>query len=462
MKYVSTRNQNHKVTFCDALLNGLAPDGGLYFPETFPELSKQDIAALKSYSYEELAFYITNLFIEDEIPDTELKNIISSAYQSFTYPGNVPLRQIDHQLWMLELYYGPTLSFKDYAMQLLAPLMNHMCKKTGRKLTIIGATSGDTGSAALHAFQDQSEIKIAILHPHERVSEIQRRQMCTLQSNNILNIALNGFFDDCQNIVKALFNDKEFRTKMQPSAVNSINWARIMAQIVYYAYAALSLGAPDRPVNFVVPTGNFGNILAAYILKRMGFPIEKLVIASNQNDILTRFFQDNDLSKHHVTASISPSMDIQISSNFERYLFELYNRDGDHIQTMMQNFAQDGSVSIEHEKWLEAKQIFEAYRASEDQTLQTIKQHYDQTGMVIDPHTAIGVYAANQFKRDATPTVIASTAHPAKFSDAIASALSQKPILPPHIESLFNLEEKYLIIDNDTTKVKHVIMNQFL
>lgn len=461
LKYLSTRNADLKFSFQEAVLSGLAPDGGLFLPEAYPTISPATIRAWQGKTYQQVAFEIFKLFIEDELKDTVIQALIDQAYQNFSHPLKAPLKELEHNLYLLELFYGPTYSFKDYAMQFLAPLLNKICQIRGEKITIIGATSGDTGSAALHAFQGQSELKIAILHPHNRVSPVQRRQMTCLEGENILNIALEGYFDDCQNHVKALFNDAEFRQNMNPSAVNSINWARIMAQTVYYAFASLQLGAPDQPIAITVPTGNFGNIFAAYIVKKMGFPIETLLIASNQNDILTRCFVENDLSQKQVKPSISPSMDIQISSNFERYLFDLFDRDSTVIASMMQDFNKNGSISLPTEKWQQACQMFQADHCSEQETLQTINKAKHDYKEIIDPHTAVGVFASWNKRNKDLPHIIAATAHPAKFPDAIEQATGTKPDMPQPLADLFDKQERFDIVGNDFILVKQKIISHF-
>ena len=460
MKYVSTRGQAPILNFDDALLSGLARDGGLYVPEAWPTFSTDDIAGLKGLSYSETAFQIMRPFTEGVIAEDDLAELINSSYADFDDPAVAPLKQLGNAEWLMELFHGPTLAFKDYAMQFLGRVFDHVLTKRGERVTIVGATSGDTGSAAIEACRGRDAIEIFILHPEGRVSDVQRRQMTTVSDANVHNIAINGTFDDCQSMVKAMFNDTEFRDRCKLSAVNSINWVRVMAQIVYYFYGACKLGAPETPVSFSVPTGNFGNVFAGYGAKRMGLNIEQLIIGSNSNDILTRFFEDGRMTTTGVHPTISPSMDIQISSNFERLLFELYGRDGNAIKTMMDTFNDTGSFEVGHSQLDQALTLFAAQRYSDDETRATIAQVLAENEELLDPHSAIGVAAGRARRRNnETPLIALATAHPAKFPDAVKQASGQHPALPDSLSDLFQREEHVTVLDNDLAQVQDFVNN---
>jgi threonine synthase len=454
VKFISTRGQAPALSFEDVVLTGLANDGGLYVPESIPQFSLEEIAAMRGLPYNELAFKIMSPFIGDELRDSELKDIIDRSYASFRHRAIAPLVQIGHNEWILELFQGPTLAFKDFALQFLGNLLDFILSKRQQKVVVMGATSGDTGSAAIEGCRHCKNVDIFILHPNKRVSEVQRRQMTTVIADNVHNIALEGNFDDCQNMVKASFADQTFIPDgRQLVAVNSINWARIMAQIVYYFYSALALGSPDRPVSFAVPTGNFGDIFAGYLASRMGLPIEQLVIATNQNDILHRCLSANDHSKKALEHSLSPSMDIMVSSNFERMLFDLYDRDGNAIAELMMKFK-SGAMTLSDEALRRARQLFSSYRLGDEQVLGVIKNTYEQSAYLLDPHTAIGVEAARKTRRNVNvPMICFATAHPAKFPDAIQQAGCQDPALPSHMQDLFQREERYQLLANDIVKV---------
>ena len=458
MKYVSTRGQAPILDFDDALLSGLARDGGLYVPENWPSFSSGDISALNDLSYAETAFRVMRPFTGESISDDELGWLIEDAYASFDDPDVAPMKQLAEGEWLMELFHGPTLAFKDVAMQFLGRIFDHVLQKRGKRVTIVGATSGDTGSAAIEAFRGRDAIEIFILHPEGRVSDVQRMQMTTVVDANVHNIALKGTFDDCQNMVKAMFNDTSFRDRCNLSAVNSINWARVMAQSVYYFYAAVRLGNPLRPVSFAVPTGNFGNVFAGYGAARMGLNIEQLIIGSNNNDILTRFFETGSMEMTGVSPTISPSMDIQISSNFERLLFELYGRDGNIIKTMMDDFNDTGSFSVGPEQMEQAHKLFSAQRFSDDETRQMIARVFADNKELLDPHSAIGV-AAGRARRSnpETPLVAMATAHPAKFPDAVEQASGQYPTLPEKLSGLFDRSEHFTILENDMSQVQAFI-----
>lgn len=460
MKYISTRGQAPELDFEEAVLTGMASDGGLYVPAELPKFSKEEIASFASMSYDQLAFHIMKPFVAAAISDSELKALIEDAYTSFRHSAIAPMVQLDQNLWVLELFHGPTLAFKDFALQFLGRLFDFILERRGQKVAIMGATSGDTGSAAIEGCRRCNNVDIFILHPFERVSDVQRRQMTTVIADNVKNIAVKGNFDDCQNMVKASFADQSFLPKgRQLVAVNSINWARIMAQIVYYFYSAAALGAPHRQVSYSVPTGNFGDIFAGYLAKKMGLPIEKLVIGTNSNDILHRCISDNDHSLNPLIHSLSPSMDIMVSSNFERMLFDLYERDGSAISEMMANFKETGELKLNTPALERAREIFSSYRLDDDAMLSIIRQEYENTGYLLDPHSAIGVAAAraNMGSSD-VPMVCLATAHPAKFPDAVKkSGYPNDPALPHHMADLFEREEKYEVIEKDIDSVQSYI-----
>lgn len=467
MKFISTRGDAPTLSFEEVVLAGLANDGGLYVPETLPSFSQAEIASWSGLSYQELAFNIIHPFIDGEIAGDDLKAIIEKAYSSFRHDAIAPLVQTGHNEWVLELFQGPTLAFKDFALQFLGHLLDFILAKRNQKVVVMGATSGDTGSAAIEGCRRCENIDIFILHPHERVSEVQRRQMTTVIADNVFNIALNGNFDDCQNMVKASFRDQSFLPDgRQLVAVNSINWARIMAQIVYYFYSSLALGGPHREVSFSVPTGNFGDIFAGYLAKQMGLPIEQLIIATNTNDILHRCIADNDHSKQSLHHSLSPSMDIMVSSNFERLLFDLYKRQGGEIQRLMAEF-ESGNMSLSDDALRNARELFSSFKLNDEDMLDLLAQMYQQNGYLLDPHTAIGVAAARAERRNQeTPMVCLATAHPAKFPEAVAKAAQKhvavqlsEPSLPGHMHDLFSRDERYQVIDNDIDQVHGFIAN---
>lgn len=455
-KYISTRGGGESLTFTEVLLAGLAPDGGLYVPESWPQV---DFSKLAGKHYTDVAFEVLKPFVGEDIPDDDLMAMIVEVYENnFTHSVVAPMVQVGSNTFILELFHGPTLAFKDYALQLVGRLFDYVLEKKGQRVTIVGATSGDTGSAAIEGCKPCENIDIFILHPKGRTSEVQRRQMTTIDSPNVHNIALEGNFDDCQHMVKEMFGDTAFRGDMNLSAVNSINWARIAAQIVYYATSALALGAPSRKVSFAVPTGNFGNVYAAWCAKKIGLPIEKLVIGSNRNDILTRFFETGEMIKGEVEPSLSPSMDIQVSSNFERYLFELHGRDAKKIGILMDRFKTEGSFKVDEKLMAKARADFESRRCNDDQTTRMMAECHRETGYLIDPHTAVGLHAAWQGERDmATPLVALACAHPAKFPDAVQKATGISPPLPAHLSDLYERKETVTTLPNDLEKVQEFI-----
>jgi len=458
MQYISTRGSAQKLSFEEAMLTGLARDGGLYVPEIWPELSQDEIAAFAGLSYQEIALRVMTPFVGDTFTQDEFRGIIERAYSSFNHDAICPLAQIGHNHFLLELFHGPTLAFKDVAMQLIGQMFDAALKRRGERLTIVGATSGDTGSAAIEAFRGSEAVDVFIMYPHGRVSEVQRRQMTTPVEANVHALAIDGDFDDCQARLKDMFNDFEFRDEVRLAGVNSINWARVMAQVVYFFTAAVSLGAPERRVSFTVPTGNFGDIFAGYVAKRMGLPIDRLIIATNQNDILHRTLQDGHHSKEGVTPSISPSMDIQVSSNFERLLFDLYDREGDAVSQVMSDLNTKGAFKLSQGALSKLHEEFDSGRASEDETSKTIKNMSDTVGQVLCPHTAVGVKVANEQSGDGSvPMVTLATAHAAKFPDAVEAACDIRPPLPPHMADMYERKERVTRVANELSAIEAVV-----
>ena len=457
MDYISTRGEAPSLKFRDAMLAGLARDGGLYVPREWPSLTKKDIRALRGKRYQDVAFEVLKHFVADEIPADKFKAMIEEAYATFRHPAVVPLVQTGPNDFVLELFHGTTLAFKDVAMQLLARLMDYALAERGERATIVGATSGDTGGAAIDAFAGRERTDIFILFPHGKVSPVQQRQMTTSNAANVHALAVRGNFDDCQNLVKEMFNDAAFRDRLKLSGVNSINWARIMAQVVYYFTAALSLGAPDRKVSFTVPTGNFGDIFAGYVAKKMGLPIDRLVIATNDNDILARTLKSGRYEMRGVKATTSPSMDIQISSNFERLLFESYNRDPASVRSAMAGLKQSGAFEVQPDALKAIRREFRAGRATEKQVAATIRETLSATGYLIDPHTATGVFVAQKNLRATSPMVTLATAHPAKFPAAVKSACGIDPALPSWLADLMQREERFDILEPELKAVETFI-----
>ena len=459
MRYISTRGKAPTLNFEDVLLAGLASDGGLYVPENLPRFTVEEIASWADLPYHELAFRVMRPFVAGCIDDADFKAIVKDTYSVFEHSAVAPLRQLDSNEWVLELFHGPTLAFKDFALQLLGRLLDHFLSKRNERVVIMGATSGDTGSAAIEGCRRCENVDIFILHPHQRVSEVQRRQMTSALSDNIHNIAIEGNFDDCQEMVKASFADQSFLKGTRLVAVNSINWARIMAQIVYYFHAAIQLGGPQRSIAFSVPTGNFGDIFAGYLARNMGLPINQLIVATNRNDILHRFMSGNRYNKDALHPTLSPSMDIMVSSNFERLLFDMHGRDGAKVTELMDHFRATGEMSVEDERWTETRKLFDSLAVDDDQTCATIAKDYKDTGELLDPHTAIGVHAARECRRSlATPMVTLGTAHPVKFPEAVQKAVpSASPVLPMHMADLFEREERCTVLANDLAVVQDFV-----
>ena len=453
MKYISTRGQAPELTFEDAMLTGLARDGGLYVPETIPQLSTDDIKAMAGKSYEEIAFQVMRPFVGDTFSDDDFKGIIERAYKGFGHAARAPLVQLDHGHYLLELFHGPTLAFKDFAMQLIGQLFQTALSRRKERVTIVGATSGDTGSAAIEAFRGLDNVDIFIIYPHGRISEVQRRQMTTPSESNVHALAMDGDFDDCQARLKDMFNDFEFRDGVRLAGVNSINWARVLAQVVYYFSSAVSVGAPNLKVSFTVPTGNFGDIFAGYIAKRMGLPIDRLVVATNQNDILHRCLSGKGYHKGETSPSISPSMDIQVSSNFERAMFDAYDRDGNAVSQLMDELKQ-GGFDVSQGAMEVLQSHFDSGRASEEETSSTITETLKTSGELLCPHSAIGVKVANDQPASKTPMITLATAHPAKFPDAVEAASGIRPPLPARMADLYERDERVTRIANNLDALK--------
>lgn len=457
MQYISTRGQAPTLPFSDALLAGLARDGGLYLPQSYPKFSPSELKAMEGKSYEEIAFLALKPFVGESFSDADFKAMIKAAYGSFRHKAVTPLVQTYTNEWVLELFHGPTLAFKDLAMQLLGRMMDNVLSSRGQRATIVGATSGDTGGAAIEAFKGLSQVDIFILFPEGRVSDVQRRMMTTVTAHNVHAVSVKGTFDDCQAMVKSLFNHHEFRDKVQLSGVNSINWARIAAQIVYYFYACSTLGM--RPVRFVVPTGNFGDIFAGFVAKQMGLPIVELTIATNENDILERTMKTGVYEVTGVHATSSPSMDIQISSNFERLLFESVGRDSGAVRNMMGSLAQAGSFALPPSSHHYIKQGFSAHRASESEVKATMKQVLSESGYLLDPHTAVGV-AASRALKCSVPSVVLSTAHPAKFPEKVKDFTGVDAPLPPSCGDLLTRKEHFTTIEASANDFEKLILGQ--
>jgi threonine synthase len=455
MRYISTRGQAPVLTFEAAMMTGLARDGGLYVPEVVPVLGHAAIAEMAGMSYEDVAFRVMWPFLGDTFSESEFRGLLSRAYVGFGHAARAPMVQLGANHFLLELFHGPTLAFKDFAMQLIGQMMQAVLSRTGDRVTIVGATSGDTGSAAMEAFRGLANVDLFILFPHGRVSDVQRRQMTTPVEGNVHALAMDGDFDDCQARVKDMFNDFAFRDGVRLAGVNSINWARVLAQVVYYFYAAVALGAPGRKVSFTVPTGNFGDIFAGYIARKMGLPIDQLVIATNQNDILHRAITTGDYTTDGVKPSISPSMDIQVSSNFERALFDAYGRDGAAVSALMGELKA-GGFHISQGAIESLRATFASGRCSEDETLATITATHRETGEVLCPHSAVGVKVA-QDHLGVIPMVTLATAHPAKFPDAVERAMGTRPALPARMADLFDRPERQTRVPNDLVTIQSLI-----
>ena len=456
MKYVSTRGKAPDLNFEEAMLTGLARDGGLYVPEEYPLLSAQQISSFSTKSYEEVAFEIMKPFIGDTFSDDEFKRIIKTAYSGFSHRAKCPMVQLSENHFLLELFHGPTLAFKDVAMQLIGQMFEAALKRRGEKVTIVGATSGDTGSAAMEAFKGLDSVDLFIMYPHGRVSEVQRRQMTTPQETNVHALAVDGDFDTCQALLKDMFNDFDFRDEVRLAGVNSINWARVLAQVVYYFTSAVAIGAPNRKVSFSVPTGNFGDIFAGYVAKKMGLPIDRLIIATNQNDILHRTVKTGNHTKSEVKPSISPSMDIQVSSNFERLIFDLYQRDGSKVTELFDALKNDGTFTLSNEANKQLINEFDSGCCSDIETIQAIKKYHGSMGEILCPHSAIGV-SVSEDQMGESPMITLATAHPAKFPDAVQKACGVIPDLPSHMADLYDRDERMTRVPGDLNALEAII-----
>jgi threonine synthase len=457
MRYISTRGQAPALSFEEVVLTGMASDGGLYVPETLPEFSREELADMAGLSYAEIAFRVMKPFVNGEIDDATFRNIVTEAYATFNHDAVLPLKQLDANHFLLEQFHGPTLAFKDVALQLLGRLLDHFLKKRGERAVIMGATSGDTGSAAIEGCRHCDNLDIFILHPHNRVSEVQRRQMTSVLANNVFNIAIEGNFDDAQAMVKASFADQSFLNGTRLVAVNSINWARIMAQIVYYIASGVALGAPHREVSFCVPSANFGNVFAGYMAYKMGLPVKQFIIATNANDILHRTLAANDFSKKELAATLAPSMDIVVSSNFERLLFDAYDRDGLAVAALLERFQQE-PTTLADAPLAKLREKFSSYSVDDATILEVIRDAHKRTGEMLDPHTATGYRAAERARADqSTPMITLATAHPAKFAEAVVKAGFLGVPLPPHMEDLIEREERYTVLPAELAAVQQFV-----
>jgi threonine synthase len=460
MRYVSTRGEAAPLDFVEVMLAGLARDGGLYVPETWPQLDAATIAGFAGRPYAEVACEVMRPFIAGALDEADVARIAQEAYGGFRHPATAPLTQIAPGTFVLELFHGPTLAFKDLAMQLVARLMDHVLRQRGERTTIAVATSGDTGGAAVEAFRGRSQVDLVVLYPHNRISDVQRRMMTTARDDNVHALAIEGTFDDCQATVKAMFNHHAFRDRVRLSAVNSINWARVLAQVVYYFTAAVALGAPGRKVAFTVPTGNFGDVYAGYVAARMGLPIDRLVIATNVNDILARTFATGVYELREVMPTTSPSMDIQVSSNFERLLFDAYGRDAAPIRALMGSLAQSKRFAVSSAALAEMRKRFSAARADEDEVAATMRATFREAGYCIDPHTAVALAVAEKEVRDPkVPMVVLSTAHPAKFPDAVEAACGHRPALPDWLSDLARRGERVTVLPADQAAVEKFVLS---
>ena len=458
MRYLSTRGEAAEAGFEAVLLDGLARDGGLTLPTLWPRFSFDEQRAMVGLPYAELVTRVIAPFVGEAISEEALGAMAAESYAGFDHAAVAPLKQLGPGLWLMELFHGPTLAFKDYPLQMVGRLFDHVLRARGGHVTIVGATSGDTGSAAIESCRGRGSIDIFILHPHGRVSEVQRRQMTSVGEPNVHNLAIQGTFDDCQDLVKALFNDHAFRDEARLSAVNSINWARIMVQVAYYFHAALALGAPERSVAFSVPTGNFGNVFAGYVARQMGLPIARLIVGSNRNDILTRFFESGAMTMAPVEPSLSPSMDIQVSSNFERLLFDLLERDGAAVARTLAGFRQSGAFRLGEPVMARARALFEAHRCDDEASLAEVARTRAETGELVDPHSAIGIAAARAARTaPEVPLVAMATAHPAKFPEAVERAVGERPALPERLADLYERDEHFSVLPNDLWAVRSYI-----
>lgn len=460
ISYTSTRGSVAAADLRHVTMTGLAPDGGLYVPHTWPQFTLTDILALTNASYQDIAFMVMRPFFAGSLDDATLRTLIAQAYSTFHDPAITPLRKLDDRLSVLELFHGPTLAFKDVALQFLGTVFDYFLTQSKNRMTVVGATSGDTGSAAIAALAGRKNIDVFILYPHKGPSDIQRRQMTCVDAPNIHAIAIDGSFDDCQSLVKALFADEAFRQQHNLAAVNSINWLRILAQMVYYVATAARLGA-NKPISYVVPTGNFGNIYAAYAATQCGLLTSKLAIASNVNDVLPRFFGSGTMQAYPVQNTTSPSMDIQISSNFERLLFDLVGRAPKTLSALMHQLQQDKSYTVSPLQLGMARQLFTAGRVNDDETITTIRSTYDQYGYILDPHSAVGMATAQKLRHELPdPVVTLACAHPAKFPDIIERAIGLRPELPAYVAKIIDKPERSTLIQANITTLKALMVDR--
>ena len=458
MRYVSTRGQAPVTDFETVLLSGLAPDGGLYVPENWPAFGPREFSSLAKRPYAETAVRVMAPFLDDWVPPDAFEGMVEAAYAGFDHADTAPLTPLGSDEWLLELFHGPTLAFKDFALQILGHLFDHALARRGEHRTIVVATSGDTGSAAIEAFRDKESLNIIVLHPKGRITDMQRRQMTTVDAANVFNVAIEGTFDDCQALLKAMFADTGFRDRHRLSAVNSINWARIMAQAAYYFHAASRLDDSGAGVSFAVPTGNFGDVYAGYAAARMGLPVRQLIVATNRNDILARTLNDGEYRMAGVTPTISPSMDIEVASNFERLLFEVHGRDGGEVERLMTELAADGGFRLEAAALEAIGALFTAHAVDEETTKLTIATVKNDSGVLVDPHTAVAIAAARACRREqAVPMIVLATAHAAKFPDAVTEATGSAPGIPPLLAAVAGRQERYQVLPNDLAMVQAYI-----
>jgi len=458
MKYISTRNSKKTFSFKDVFLNALAPDGGLFVPQNIPFFSIKELNELKKLSYNDLAAKIIIKFCSEEFEENELKEIVEKSYKSFRSKETVILKKYE-DIYLLELFHGPTLAFKDIALQVIGNMYEKFLLNQKNKINIVVATSGDTGSAAINAIKGRNKLNIFVLHPQNKISEVQRKLMTTVKENNVFNIAVKGNFDDCQNLVKLMFVDNEFKNKINMSGVNSINWARIISQIVYYFYAFFKIEEKGKKINFSVPTGNFGDVYAGYISKRMGLPINKLIVATNRNDILKRVINTGEYKIEDVVETISPSMDIQVASNFERLIFDINSNDDSNVKEKMKNLKEQKFFRIDKNQLKSIKQDFVSESLSEKETQNFIKNFYNKFKIILDPHTAVGYGVLNKISSEGINVVLA-TAHPCKFPEAINKAIGLKPNLPKELDYIMSAKENYDLIPNNLDKIKNHILEK--
>ena len=459
MYYESTRNNKLKKKFSEVLLDGLADDGGLYVPKKWPKVSKKELSKFQNMNYQQIAFHISKKFIENEINDRDLKKIITKSFKNFSKKNIANIKELESNEWLLELFYGPTLAFKDYALQVVGNLFEYVLKKEKKKITIIGATSGDTGSAAINACKNKSTMELFIFHPYKKVSNIQRRLMTTVKSNNIYNIAIKGNFDDCQKIVKRLFLDKKLKDKFHFSAINSINWARILFQLIYYFYSVSKINKKKK-YTFSVPSGNFGNVYSGYIAKKIGLPIDKLIIATNENDVLSTFTNKGYIKLKSVKQTISPSMDIQLPSNLERFIYDLFSKNNNLVKDYIKKLYKNKRIFINKNKIKQIQIYFKSSKVDEKETLLAIKEFFLKKKIIIDPHTAVGISAKRNLEIKNKPTIYIATAHASKFPETINKVIKRKVPLPEKNKSLLKLKENYKIIDSSYNKIKNYLIQK--